>query len=73
MQLRRRRLTPALLSRPPHPLPQEICDLTLECLSLEPQNRPTAQQLLRRLEMNRHSLSEEPPTLPAAVRLSRGA
>jgi RecB family endonuclease NucS len=34
----------------PDECPQAVADLLMECLSLEPTARPSAQQLLRRLE-----------------------
>lgn len=41
-------LAPDIFLCPPSAL-QDTCELILECLSLEPGQRPTAQQVMRRL------------------------
>lgn len=72
--------TPSVSSAHPQAPLQDVCDLMVQCLSEDPAQRPTAQQLMRRLGEEQRAQAQAPSPPPgraqaaaAAPRPPRGA
>ncbi|KAI7842043.1 hypothetical protein COHA_004243 [Chlorella ohadii] len=55
------------LPKVPEECPQEVADLISQCMSLDPSERPTAQQLMQRLQDLHKSNQRAPPAAAAAA------